>query len=67
MLEYYGCSDRFDEVCQWYDGYHFGNTRIFNSWSVISYISDHCEPKAFWQSQGVMILLRKSFHHQHLS
>lgn len=52
MLEYYGCSDRFDEVCQWYDGYHFGNTRIFNSWSVISYISDHCEPKAFWQSTG---------------
>ncbi len=50
MLDYYQAGDRFDEVCEWYDGYLFGNTEIFNSWSVINYISDKCFPKAFWQS-----------------
>ena len=30
----------------------FGNTEIFNPWSVINYISDNCFPKAFWQSTG---------------
>lgn len=52
MLEYYGASDKYAEVCEWYDGYLFGNTEIFNPWSVINYIADKCFPKAFWQSTG---------------
>lgn len=52
MLEYYGRGDKFDEVCEWYDGYLFGNTEIFNPWSVINYVSENCFPKAFWQSTG---------------
>ena len=52
MLEYYGHGDKFDEVCKWYDGYLFGNTDIFNPWSVINYVSENCFPKAFWQSTG---------------
>ena len=52
LLEYYGASDKYQEVCDWYDGYLFGNTEIFNPWSVINYISDKCFPKAFWQSTG---------------
>ena len=52
MLDYYNVSKKFDEVCEWYDGYLFGNTEIFNPWSVINYISDKCFPKAFWQSTG---------------
>lgn len=52
MLEYYGRGDKFDEVCEWYDGYLFGSTEIFNPWSVINYISENCFPKAFWQSTG---------------
>ncbi len=52
ILDYYGVSDKYDEVCRWYDGYLFGNTEIFNPWSVINYIDDKCFPKAFWQSTG---------------
>lgn len=52
MLEYYGYGNKFDEVCKWYDGYLFGNTEIFNPWSVINYVSENCFPKAFWQSTG---------------
>ena len=52
MAEYYGVSEKFDEICEWYDGYRFGNTEIFNPWSVISYFNKECEPRAFWQATG---------------
>lgn len=52
MLAYYEYEDKYQEILEWYDGYCFGNTEIFNPWSVINYISDQCFPKAFWQSTG---------------
>lgn len=54
MLAYYDYDyeDKYQEICEWYDGYRFGNSEIFNPWSVINYISDQCFPKAFWQFTG---------------
>ncbi len=52
MCEYYNATDKFDEICKWYDGYRFGKSDIFNPWSVINYFNNECEPRAFWQSTG---------------
>ncbi|MBR5077871.1 MAG: AAA family ATPase, partial [Victivallales bacterium] len=52
MARYYHAEDKYDEICAWYNGYKFGQTEIFNSWSVINYFSNECEPRAFWQSTG---------------
>ena len=52
MTEYYGVSEKYDEICEWYDGYRFGNSEIFNPWSVINYFNNECKPKAFWLSTG---------------
>ncbi len=52
MTKYYGVEDKYDEICEWYDGYRFGKTEIFNPWSVINYFNNECEPRAFWQSTG---------------
>lgn len=52
MAEYYGAADRYEELCEWYDGYRIGKTEIFNPWSVINYFNKECEPRAFWQSTG---------------
>ncbi len=52
MARYYGVADKYDEICQWYDGYHFGRSEIFNPWSVINYFSNECQPRAFWQATG---------------
>ena len=52
MAAYYGVPEKYDEICQWYDGYRFGKSEIFNPWSVINYFHNECEPKAFWQSTG---------------
>ena len=52
MAEYYGVPEKYDEICEWYNGYRFGGTDIFNPWSVINYFNNGCEPRAFWQSTG---------------
>ena len=38
MAAYYGASDKYDDICEWYDGYRFGKTEIFNPWSVVNYL-----------------------------
>ena len=52
MAEYYGAAEKYQELCDWYDGYRFGQTDIFNPWSVIGYFNNECRPRAFWQSTG---------------
>ncbi len=52
MAAYYGVPEKYDDICQWYDGYCFGRTEIFNPWSVINYFNNGCEPRAYWQSTG---------------
>lgn len=52
ILKYYGAEDKFSEICAWYDGYKFGETEIFNPWSVINYINNEFQPRAYWQSTG---------------
>ena len=59
IMEYYGRSDKYDEICEWYDGYRFGNTDIFNPWSVLNYLDEECYPKAFWQSTGDSSIIRQ--------
>lgn len=52
LAAYYGVPEKYGELCDWYDGYRFGRTEIFNPWSVINYFNNECEPRAFWQSTG---------------
>ena len=52
MLEYYGVQDKESELKDWYDGYLFGSTEIYNPWSVINYISKGCIPQAYWVNTG---------------
>lgn len=52
MAEYYNAENKYEEICAWYDGYRFGDTEIFNPWSVINYFRNNCQPRAYWQSTG---------------
>lgn len=40
LLDYYNLSDRFDDLKKWYDGYLFGNTDIYNPWSIVKFIQE---------------------------
>ncbi len=35
MLRYYGVEDRFPDMKDWYDGYHFGDVDVYCPWDVI--------------------------------
>lgn len=59
MAEYYDVADKYDDICEWYDGYRFGNKEIFNPWSVINYFYDNCTAKAYWQSTGDNSIIRQ--------
>lgn len=53
IMSYYGLEDRFPIMKEWYDGYTFGNTEVYNPWSVINYIYDLCSnanafPRPYW-------------------
>ncbi len=52
MMKYYGFTKKENELKEWYDGYRFGNTEIYNPWSVINYISKGCVPLAYWVNTG---------------
>ena len=52
MLSYYGVSSKISELKEWYDGYIFGETKIYNPWSVISYVAKKCKPQAYWANTG---------------
>ena len=52
MMKYYGFTRKENELKEWYDGYRFGNTEIYNPWSVINYISKGCVPLAYWVNTG---------------
>lgn len=54
MTVCFGVQEKYGEICEWYDGYRFGRSEIFNPWSVVNYFSNECEPRAFWQSTGSM-------------
>lgn len=53
ILKDYDMQDHFQEVKEWYDGYHFGNADIYCPWDVINYVEHlqydpKAEPEAYW-------------------
>ncbi|KDE65145.1 9-O-acetyl-N-acetylneuraminate esterase, partial [Fusobacterium necrophorum BFTR-1] len=46
-LKYYHMEYNTQEVKEWYNGYQFGNTEIYNPWSIINYISNQ-KLDAYW-------------------
>lgn len=39
MLQDYGLEDNLETVRKWYDGYLFGESEVYNPWSVINYVN----------------------------
>lgn len=52
LLDYH-LEDRFEEVKEWYDGYHFGNADVYCPWDVINFVDRakddrEAKPEAYW-------------------
>ena len=53
MCHYYDMDDKYETIKEWYNGYTFGETDIYNPWSVIKYIYDTLPshdwlPMSYW-------------------
>lgn len=53
LLSDYQMEDRFAEVKEWYDGYHFGNADVYCPWDVINFVDRakddrEAKPEAYW-------------------
>ncbi|HBI60261.1 MAG TPA: AAA family ATPase, partial [Lachnospiraceae bacterium] len=64
FLSAYGIMQKSDEVKKWYDGYCFGNTEVYNPWSVINYVSDIAYkntefPKPYWSNTSSNSIVRE--------
>lgn len=51
MLKYYGLEKNMEEVKQWYNGYKFGETKVYNPWSILNYI-DKQKIESYWVNTG---------------
>ena len=72
LLTAAGREDRMDIVRSWYDGYVFGDSRVFCPWDVVNYAADSrrnpkLKPKNYWKNSsgnGIIrdFVERREFH-----
>ena len=64
LLSDYGMDFHFDEVKEWYDGYHFGKADVYCPWDVINHV-DHlrddsdAKPQTYWINSSGNSLVRR--------
>lgn len=64
LLSDYGMDSHFDEVKEWYDGYHFGRADVYCPWDVINHV-DHlrddsdAKPQTYWINSSGNSLVRR--------
>ena len=46
-LKYFGIEYEISQVKTWYDGYKFGNSDIYNPWSILNFLSDR-KIRPYW-------------------
>ena len=62
MLDYFGMKYKIEEVKEWYNGYIFGESEVYNPWSIVNYI-DNREIKAYWANISGNTLLENMLNH----
>ena len=64
MLAYYDVIEKTDEVRRWYDGYLFGQTEVYNPWSVTNYVKTAVTnavayPRPYWSNTSSNSIIRE--------
>ena len=62
MLDYFGMKYKIEEVREWYNGYIFGESEVYNPWSIVNYIREK-EIKAYWANVSGNTLLENMLNH----
>lgn len=64
ICEDYGLLHKYDTFRDWYNGYVFGNTNVYNPWSVIQFMDDLTEnenwlPRSYWANTSSNSIVRR--------
>lgn len=59
MAVYYSQEEKLEELREWYDGYRFGRTEIYNPWSVANYFYNNCQAKPYWTNTSDNEIIRE--------
>ena len=67
LVAYYGLTAHFDEVKEWYDGYHFGNADVYCPWDVINHVdnlraNEDAKPQAYWINSSSNSFVKRLIH-----
>ncbi len=55
IMNYYNVYNHFNDIKEWYNGYMFGNTKIYNPWSILNFLDEaivnpNTIPKPYWSN-----------------
>ena len=72
MLQDYGLEDNLETVRKWYDGYLFGESEVYNPWSVINYVNSCYRDKKvfakpYWSNTSSNSIVKNLIEHADLS
>ena len=62
MLEYFDMKYKIEEVREWYNGYIFGESKVYNPWSIVNYVREK-KIKAYWANVSGNTLLENMLDH----
>nr|WP_315047016.1 AAA family ATPase [uncultured Leptotrichia sp.] len=62
MLEYFDMKYKIEEVREWYNGYIFGESKVYNPWSIVNYVRKK-EIKAYWANVSGNTFLENMIDH----
>ena len=63
MLCYYGLEEKYDQMKEWYDGYHFGNVDVYCPWDILNQCDKFLESKdalmeSHWENSSSNIIIQ---------
>lgn len=63
ILLAYDIPDKMSTAKEWYDGYRFGDTEVYNPWSIMNYVDDAVGgapfPKPYWSNTSSNGIVRE--------
>ena len=68
LLSDYGMDEKAEEVREWYDGYLFGDSDIYNPWSLTKYVYEHLSlpnalPEPYWSNTSSNSVIKDLVFH----
>ena len=68
LLHFYHIEEKTEEVKRWYDGYLFGDTEVYNPWSMVNYVNEavsevNSMPRPYWANTSSNSIIRDMIEH----